>query len=96
MNWLLKLILSLLFNYTKLRVVKEAKRQGVAAYIRAVQGARGVLVLLILTACVFQLMLLGFVGASGNVTGAHLHLEVRYGDTPVDPAEVFAREGVHV
>lgn len=40
--------------------------------------------------------LLGFVGASGNVTGAHLHLEVRYGDTPVDPAEVFAREGVHV
>lgn len=40
--------------------------------------------------------LLGYVGASGNVTGAHLHMEVRYGNTPVDPASVLAREGIHV
>ena len=37
---------------------------------------------------------LGYVGYTGNVTGAHLHLEVRYGDEPVDPAAVLARNGV--
>ena len=40
--------------------------------------------------------LLGYVGASGNVTGAHLHMEIRYRDTPVDPAGVLAREGVEI
>ena len=37
---------------------------------------------------------LGYVGYTGNVTGAHLHMEVRYGDKPVDPAAVLARQGV--
>ena len=37
---------------------------------------------------------LGYVGATGNVTGAHLHMEVRYGDRPVDPGTVLARHGV--
>jgi murein DD-endopeptidase MepM/ murein hydrolase activator NlpD len=36
----------------------------------------------------------GYVGTTGNVTGAHLHMEIRYGDRPVDPASVLAREGV--
>lgn len=39
---------------------------------------------------------LGYVGATGNVTGSHLHLEIRYGDQPVDPAAVLAREGVNL
>lgn len=39
---------------------------------------------------------LGYVGATGNVTGAHVHVEVRYGDRPVDPAMVLARNGVNV
>lgn len=38
--------------------------------------------------------LVGYVGATGNVTGSHLHLEIRYGKRPVDPASVLAREGV--
>jgi murein DD-endopeptidase MepM/ murein hydrolase activator NlpD len=37
---------------------------------------------------------IGSVGATGNVTGSHLHMEIRYGDRPVDPAAVLAREGV--
>ena len=40
--------------------------------------------------------LLGYVGTSGNVTGAHLHMEIRYGDTPVDPAGVLTRQGVEI
>jgi murein DD-endopeptidase MepM/ murein hydrolase activator NlpD len=37
---------------------------------------------------------LGYVGYTGNVTGAHLHMEIRYDDRPVDPAAVLARQGV--
>ena len=39
---------------------------------------------------------LGYVGYTGNVTGAHLHMEVRYGGKPVDPRAVLARQGVGV
>jgi len=38
---------------------------------------------------------IGAVGSTGNVTGPHLHLEVRPGeDRPVDPATWLARRGV--
>lgn len=37
---------------------------------------------------------LGYVGWTGNVTGAHLHMEIRHGDRPLDPASVLARKGV--
>jgi len=37
---------------------------------------------------------LGYVGATGNVTGSHLHLEVRQGDTPVDPEAFLVEQGV--
>lgn len=37
---------------------------------------------------------LGSIGSTGNVTGAHLHMEIRYGDKPVDPHAVLAGEGV--
>ncbi len=39
---------------------------------------------------------LGYVGATGNVTGDHLHLEVHQGGRPVDPAAVLASKGVGV
>jgi murein DD-endopeptidase MepM/ murein hydrolase activator NlpD len=39
---------------------------------------------------------LGYVGYTGNVTGAHLHMEIRYGDRPADPASVLARHGVRL
>ena len=39
---------------------------------------------------------IGAVGATGNTTGAHLHLEVRpHGGDPVDPFTVLVAHGVH-
>ena len=41
--------------------------------------------------------LIGYVGSTGNVTGSHLHLEVRPGDgDPVDPAGWLAAHGVRL
>ncbi len=37
---------------------------------------------------------LGYVGATGNVTGSHLHLEIRQGEQPVDPASFLAAQGI--
>ena len=39
---------------------------------------------------------LGLVGATGNVTGDHLHLELRIGGSPVDPVAGLSARGVHL
>lgn len=40
---------------------------------------------------------IGYVGSTGNVTGPHLHLEVRPGvDEPVDPARWLRRHGLRL
>ncbi|GAA4372451.1 M23 family metallopeptidase [Nocardioides caricicola] len=37
----------------------------------------------------------GAVGATGNVTGPHLHFEIRSGDAPIDPYTALAQRGLH-
>ena len=39
---------------------------------------------------------LGVEGATGRVTGAHLHLEVRINNTPVNPRDWLRRHGVNI
>jgi len=40
--------------------------------------------------------LIGYEGATGNVTGPHLHLEVLIGGEAVDPIPFFTRKGVNL
>lgn len=70
MNWILRLIFFLIGHRAKLQVIREAKRHGVVAYMRALQGTRRVLILALLAFLVLQLMLLSLVGAV--VTGVLL------------------------
>lgn len=37
---------------------------------------------------------IGSVGATGNVTGSHVHLEIRQGDQPIDPESYLAAQGI--
>jgi murein DD-endopeptidase MepM/ murein hydrolase activator NlpD len=37
---------------------------------------------------------IGRIGATGNTTGPHLHLEIRLGGTPVDPQIWLTDHGV--
>lgn len=36
--------------------------------------------------------LIGYVGSTGNVTGPHLHIEIRKDGSPVDPEDYFVQE----
>jgi len=63
LNWLVRLILTLFGQHLKLKLVYEAKRKGLAAYMRAIQGTRRLMILVLVGALMLQLMMLSAVGA---------------------------------
>ncbi|MBX3020735.1 MAG: hypothetical protein KF799_03595 [Bdellovibrionales bacterium] len=63
MKWILRLIFFLIGQRAKIEAMREAKRYGVIAYMRALQGTRRVLILALLAFLVLQLMLISLVGA---------------------------------
>lgn len=59
----LQLLWMMLRRHLKQRLLSEAKRRSLIAYLRIVQGSRRALIGLILGIFVLQLMILAFVGA---------------------------------
>lgn len=62
MKWLIKLLLMFLGAQVKKGVVHEAKRKGVLAYLRVLQGSRRFLVISLATFLILQAMMLSFFG----------------------------------
>lgn len=62
MNLLWRLAFFFIENYTKNRMVSEAKRRGALAYLRAVQGTRMMVIGALVGFLFLQLMILSFVG----------------------------------
>ena len=63
MNWLWRILFLLLRQQAKLYVVTEAKRAGLRAYLRVLQGSRRALILALAAFCILQVMILSAFGA---------------------------------
>ncbi len=63
MNWILKIAWLIFGHRAKLRLIRDAKRQGVIAYLKVLQGSRRALVGLLIAFFVLQLMVFSFVVA---------------------------------
>jgi hypothetical protein len=63
LNLIWRLLFTLIRHQAKLRFLSEAKRKGTLAYLRALQGARWVLIGLIMVVVLFQVMVLAGFGA---------------------------------
>lgn len=63
MNWLLKLLWFLYGQKVKLDIVQKAKRQGVVAYMRVLQGSRRVLIVALAGIVLIQTVMLAGFGA---------------------------------
>lgn len=70
MRFILRLIFMLIGHQAKLRVLREAKKTGLVAYMRVLQGSRYVVIAFLLAFFILQFMLLSLVGAI--VTGVML------------------------
>ena len=70
MTWLWRLLLFLLGESIKGQVVLRAKRRGVIAYIKALQGTRRALVFAVLALFIFQSIVIA--GFAAFVTGMFL------------------------
>lgn len=63
MNLILKIVWLILGHHAKMKAIREAKRQGVIAYLKVLQGSRRALAGLFIGIFVLQIMILSFVGA---------------------------------
>ena len=70
MSLLLRIVWLIIGHRAKLKMVTEAKRHGVIAYLKLLQGSRHALIGLLVVGFVLQLMILSFVGVL--VTGVWL------------------------
>lgn len=70
MSLLLRIVWLIIGHRAKLKMVTEAKRHGVIAYLKLLQGSRYALIGLLVVGFVLQLMILSFIGVL--VTGVWL------------------------
>lgn len=63
MNLILKILWLLLGHHAKMKAIREAKRKGVIAYLKVLQGSRRALAALFIGVFILQLMILSFVAA---------------------------------
>jgi len=70
LNLILRILLSIIGNQAKIRLLREAKKRGVLVYLKTVQGTRRLLIGLLLGFFVLQMMVFAFVGAL--VSGLYL------------------------
>jgi hypothetical protein len=63
LNWIWRLLFFFIGQRAKFRLLRTLKKQGVLAYLRALQGTRRALMLVVALLAVLQLMTLALAGA---------------------------------
>ena len=83
-SWLLRILWFVLGHHAKTQMIRQAKRKGVAAYVRVVQGTRRALLGMLLLYFFLQIIVLAGVGAV--VTGLwlwdydpHVKMQIAFG-----------------
>jgi hypothetical protein len=63
LSLILRIVWLIVGHRAKLRLIRDAKRQGIVTYLKVLQGSRRALAGLLIAVFVLQLMILSFVGA---------------------------------
>jgi hypothetical protein len=63
LSWIFRILFFLIGQRAKVQIIREAKKHGVLAYLKMLQGSRRVLMVALAAFLILQLMLLSLVGA---------------------------------